>query len=127
MIASSMADIDTILLLLQYNADINKYSTVTGETALSCASDDTVFQILLDCGADINMLQSQQKSSQPLEQVPPQQRQRSQRLPWTIEESPLSLADIAHPLVQQEPKHGDNNLPFTDDDTYSSHYFNEYN
>ena len=102
MIASSMGDIDTILLLKQYNADAN-YSTVTGETALSCASDDNVFQILLDCGADINMLQ---QPSQPvdLEQVP---KISHQQLPWTIEESSVSLADIAHPLLQHEPKHDD--------------------
>ena len=106
MIASSMGDIDTVLLLLQYNADIN-YSTVTGETALSCASDDNVFQILLDCGADI-MLQSQQQPSWPLEQVRQQEQGQSRLYHYAIEES--SLPDISHPLITQEPKHV-NNVP----------------
>ena len=113
MIASSMADIDTILLLLQYDADIN-YSTAAGETALSCASDDSVFQILLDCGADINMLQKQSYASWPLEKVP-QQRRSHQQLPWTIEEPPHS---IAHPFIQQEPKH-DTNILEPDNNSYS--------
>ena len=106
MMTSSVGDIGTVLLLLQYSADIN-YSTVTGETALSCASDDNVFQILLDRGADITMLQSQQEPSWPLEQVRQQEqiRHRRSRLhQWTTDESLFS----PHPLVSQEPKYRDN-------------------
>ena len=116
MIASSVGDIGTVLLLLQYNADIN-YSTVTGETALSCASDDNVFQILLDCGADINMLQSQQQPSWPLEQVRQQEqiRRRQSRLhELTTGESLFS------PLLSQEPKYGDN--PFISQDESGDSY-----
>ena len=115
MIASSMADISTILLLLlQYDADIN-YSTAAGETALSCASDDNVFQILLDCGADVTQLQVPQ-SPQPLE-VPQEQ----EMPPY---QPPAALTDIAYPLVQQEPKH-DNNMPSTQE-ADSQAYFNKY-
>ena len=117
MIASSVGDIGTVLLLHQYNADIN-YSTVTGETALSCASDNNVFQILLDCGADINMLQiSQQQPSWSLEQVRQEQqiRHRQSRLhELTTDLDESLLSDIPHPSVSQEPKYGDN--PFISQD-----------
>ena len=115
MVASSVGDIGTVLLLHQYNADIN-YSTVTGETALSCASDDNVFQILLDCGSDINMLQSQQQPLWPLEQVRQQEQGQSRLYHYAIGES--SFPDISHPLNTQEPKHVDNVPPSQNEECF---------
>ena len=94
--ASSVGDIDTVLLLLQHNADIN-YSTVTGETALLLATDNNIFQILLDHGASI------ERRPQP---PPPVSQER-----WILcHRPPLPTTD--EPDVNKKNV-GSNNTPFS--------------